>query len=242
MKTYGLIGKTLSHSFSSEFFKNYFQKEAIEASYQNFELESIEGILSVFAQNPSGLNVTIPYKELVIPYLDALDPIAEAIGAVNTIVFKDGQKIGYNSDAFGFQQSIKPFLCNHHERALIFGTGGASKAIAYVLKNIGIDVLYVSRNPNGESKHFSYKEVNENMIHACKLIINCTPVGSYPNTDEILPIPFSAFGADHFVIDLIYNPKKTKLLHEAEQQGATIMNGKSMLQEQALKSWEYWNQ
>ena len=242
MKNYGLIGKTLSHSFSSEFFKSYFEKEAIEASYQNFELESIEGILSVFAQNPSGLNVTIPYKALVSPYLDALDPIAEAIGAVNTIVFKDGQKIGCNSDAFGFQQSIKPFLCNHHERALIFGTGGASKAIAYVLKNIGIHVLYVSRNPNGASKYFNYKEVNDNMIHACKLIINCTPVGSFPNTDEILAIPYSAIGADHLVIDLIYNPEKTKLLQEAELQGATIMNGKSMLQEQALKSWEYWNQ
>ena len=242
MKTYGLIGKTLSHSFSSEFFKSFFQKEAIEASYQNFELESIEEILSVFAQNPSGLNVTIPYKELIIPYLDSLDSIAEAVGAVNTIVFKDGQKIGYNSDAFGFQQSIKPFLCNHHERALIFGTGGASKAIAYVLKNIGIDVLYVSRNPTGESKHFSYKEVNDNMIHACKLIINCTPVGSFPNPDEKLPIPFSAIGTDHLVIDLVYNPEKTKLLQKAERQGATIMNGKSMLQEQALKSWEYWNQ
>jgi len=242
MKTYGLIGQTLSHSFSSEFFKSFFQKEAIEASYQNFELESIEEILSVFAQNPSGLNVTIPYKELIIPYLDCLDPIAEAIGAVNTIVFKDGQKIGYNSDAFGFQQSIKPFLCNHHERALIFGTGGASKAIAYVLKNIGIDILYVSRNPIGESKHFSYKEVNDNMIHACKLIINCTPVGSFPNPDEKLPIPFSAIGTDHLVIDLVYNPEKTKLLQKAERQGATIMNGKSMLQEQALKSWEYWNQ
>ena len=213
-------------------------------NYINFDIDSVNELSDILkTKNLRGLNITIPYKEKVLKFIDRIDEDAKFIGAINTIkVSYDNTLVGYNTDYIGFIKSIKPHIKSNHKKALILGTGGASKAIAFVLKNIGIDVLYVSRNPRDESKHFSYEEVNDNMIHACKLIINCTPVGSYPNTDEILPIPFSAIGADHLVIDLIYNPEKTKFLQEAERQGATIMNGKSMLQEQALKSWEYWNQ
>ncbi len=241
MKVYGLIGKTLQHSFSADFFSAYFVNENIVAKYQNFELKTIEDIQSVFDLQPAGLNVTIPYKESVIPFLDELDPIAEKIGAVNTIVFDGDKKIGYNTDAFGFKQAIKPFLNNQHERALIFGTGGAAKAVASVLKEIGVDVLFISRNPLGKNKHFNYSEVNLQMLNACKLMVNCTPVGTFPTSSDYLPLPYEGIGKDHLVIDLIYNPIKSVFLQKAESQGATIMNGEGMLKAQAMKSWSLWN-
>lgn len=241
MKVYGLVGKTLQHSFSANFFSAYFVNENIVAKYQNFELKTIEDIQSVFDLQPAGLNVTIPYKESVIPFLDELDPIAEKIGAVNTIVFDGDKKIGYNTDAFGFKQAIKPFLNNQHERALIFGTGGAAKAVASVLKEIGVDVLFISRNPLGKNKHFNYSEVNLQMLNACKLMVNCTPVGTFPNSSDYLPLPYEGIGKDHLVIDLIYNPIKSMFLQKAESQGATIMNGEGMLKAQAMKSWSLWN-
>ena len=241
MKVYGLVGKTLQHSFSADFFADYFVTENIVAKYQNFELAAIEDIQSVFDLKPAGLNVTIPYKESVIPFLDELDPIAEKIGAVNTIVFDGDKKIGYNTDAFGFKQAIKPFLNNQHERALIFGTGGAAKAVASVLKEIGVDVIFISRDPHGKNKHFNYSEVNNQMLNACKLMVNCTPVGTFPNSADFLPLPYEGIGKDHLVIDLIYNPKKSMFLQKAENQGATIMNGEGMLKAQAMKSWSLWN-
>jgi len=241
MKVYGLVGKTLQHSFSANFFSDYFVNENIVAKYQNFELKTIEDIQSVFDLQPAGLNVTIPYKESVIPFLDELDPIAEKIGAVNTIVFDGDKKIGYNTDAFGFKQAIKPFLNNQHERALIFGTGGAAKAVASVLKEIGVDVIFISRNPLGKNKHFNYSEVNLQMLNACKLMVNCTPVGTFPNSSDYLPLPYEGIGKDHLVIDLIYNPIKSMFLQKAESQGATIMNGEGMLKAQAMKSWSLWN-
>ncbi len=241
MKVYGLVGKTLQHSFSANFFSDYFVNENIVAKYQNFELEAIEDIQSVFDLQPAGLNVTIPYKESVIPFLDELDPIAEKIGAVNTIVFDGDKKIGYNTDAFGFKQAIKPFLNNQHERALIFGTGGAAKAVASVLKEIGVDVIFISRNPLGKNKHFNYSEVNLQMLNACKLMVNCTPVGTFPTSSDYLPLPYEGIGKDHLVIDLIYNPIKSMFLQKAESQGATIMNGEGMLKAQAMKSWSLWN-
>lgn len=239
---YGLIGKSLSHSFSKDFFTDKFQKEHIAATYHNFELANIKEIQHLLAEEPSlkGLNVTIPYKEEVIPFLDDLDPVAEKIGAVNTIAFQNDKLLGYNTDAYGFQQSIKPFLRNVHERALILGTGGASKAISYVLKNLGIDVCFVSRNPEGDSQ-FDYNTVNELMIDAFKLVVNCTPIGTYPDVTATPPIPTMYFKQDHLVIDLIYNPEKTMLLKEAEAKGAETLNGYSMLQHQALKAWEIWN-
>ena len=241
MKVYGLVGKTLQHSFSADFFSDYFVTENIVAKYQNFELKAIEDIQSVFDLKPAGLNVTIPYKERVIPFLDELDPIAEKIGAVNTIVFDGDKKIGYNTDAFGFKQAIKPFLNNQHERALIFGTGGAAKAVASVLKEIGVDVIIISRDPLGRNKHFNYSEVNLQMLNACKLMVNCTPVGTFPNSADFLPLPYEGISNDHLVIDLIYNPKKSMFLQKAENQGATIMNGEGMLKAQAMKSWSLWN-
>ena len=155
-------------------------------------------------------------------------------------VVKDGRLIGYNTDAYGFQQSIKPFLRNIHERALILGTGGASKAVEYVLKNLGIDVCFLSREPS-ESNQFSYDEVNENMFKAFKLIVNCTPLGTFPNVNEKPPLVTHFFTSDHLLIDLIYNPNETKLMKEAAVRGAETLNGYSMLQHQALKAWEIWN-
>lgn len=239
MKKFGLIGGTLSHSFSKEFFDNYFLKNNLNASYENIEITEIEGIKWVFQNNFDGLNVTIPYKESIIPYLDELNVEAKQIGAVNTILFKNGKSIGFNTDAFGFHQTIKPFLTNHHERALVLGTGGASKAIHFVLSNIGVDIIYASRTPKNNSE-FPYSEINENMLKACKLIINCTPLGMYPNLNEC-PLPtFNGIGSEHLVIDLIYNPQETLFLKKAKEAGATAINGLEMLKAQALKSWEIW--
>lgn len=240
MIEYGLIGKSLGHSFSKQFFEDYFKKNELSSTYSNIELTSIEEIKNVFEQEPKGLNVTIPYKEAVIPYLDYITSEANEIGAVNCISCFNGKFIGHNTDAYGFQQSIKPFLTNKHERAIIFGTGGASKAIKFVLTSLGIDVITVTRNPQKE-KEFGYDEVNNHMLNACKLLVNCTPVGTFPNVDESIVIPFEYLTPDHLVVDLIYNPSKTLFLKQAEENGATILNGESMLREQALKSWEIWN-
>jgi shikimate dehydrogenase len=240
-KLFGLLGKSLKHSFSPDFFKSYFQEHEINAQYHLFEIENIQEVEKIYSLNPSGFNVTVPYKEEIIPYLDELDESAKVIGAVNVVAFDNGKKIGYNTDAYGFHQSIKPFLTFHHERALIFGTGGASKAVAHVFKSIGLDVIFVSRNPNDELNQFQYSDVNEVMIAACKVIVNCTPVGMYPTIEESISIPFQALTCDHLVIDLIYNPPLTKFLSKAQESGATILNGSSMLREQALKSWEIWN-
>ena len=240
MRTYGLIGKTLGYSFSKSFFERYFSENDIDAQFVNFELAAIEDMNRVFEQQIGGLSVTIPYKESIIPFLDDLSIEAKVIGAVNCIQFKDGLKVGHNTDAYGFQQSIKPFLTNQHERALIFGTGGASKAIAYVLKNLGIDVLFISQDPK-EDKHFSYAEVNNHMLNACKLLVNCTPVGTLDYKDSKFDLPFEYLTSDHLVVDLVYNPPMTDLLLKSKQQGATILNGESMLKHQALQSWKIWN-
>ncbi len=242
MERYGLIGNRLDYSFSKTFFTEKFQKDAIQASYENVELHN-EDEVAQFLQNDigvfQGLNVTIPYKRTVIPYLDQLSSEAQEIGAVNTIVIKDGKLIGHNTDAYGFQKSIKPFLRNVHERALLLGTGGASKAVEYVLSNLGIDVYYLSRTPEGD-RQFSYDQANEIMMNSFKLIVNCTPLGTYPNLEEQPSIPIEFVGEDHLVIDLIYNPEQTKLLRIAKAHGADTMNGLSMLQHQALKAWEIW--
>lgn len=241
MRKFALIGKRLDYSFSQTFFTAFFQKNKIDATYENLEIQELEDLFKRSdLNNYSGFNVTIPYKSEIIPFLDELSAEASAIGAVNTIKIRDGKRIGYNTDAFGFSRSIKPFLNNQHERALILGTGGASKAVAYVLKNIGLDVLYASRNPQG-TKEFSYDQINEHMLRACKLIVNCTPLGTFPNADQKPDFPSSFLSPEHLVVDLIYNPEKTRLLQEAEAQGALILNGYSMLQEQAMKAWEIWN-
>ncbi len=242
MLKFGLLGKSLSHSFSKSFFTDFFLKNNIDGEYLNFEIPSIESISELFLkENLEGLNVTIPYKEEIIPYLDTLSEDALKIGAVNVVQFKNGFKIGHNTDAYGFHQSIKPFLTNLHERALIIGTGGASKAVEFVFKSLGIDVIFISRNPEKENQ-FGYNDINEHMLRACKVIVNCTPVGTFPNVEDCISFPFEYLTQDHLVVDLIYNPKQTLFLKKSKEFGATILNGESMLQQQALKAWEIWNE
>lgn len=240
MKTYGLIGKTLGHSFSKNFFETYFKEHSIDAQFLNFELRQINEIKEVFESRPSGLSVTIPYKEAIIPFLDELSEEVKQIGAVNCVQFLEDRTVGHNTDAFGFHQSVKPFLTNKHERAMILGTGGASKAVAYVLKGLGIDVIYISRNPDG-TKQFGYDEINSHMLNACKLIVNCTPVGTFPNVDEEIILPYEFLTEDHLVVDLVYNPPLTRLLEQSQIEGATVLNGEAMLKHQALRSWKIWN-
>jgi shikimate dehydrogenase len=238
---FGLIGKTLKHSFSKAFFDNYFKTNQLEATYQLFEISSADLLKDLIEKNNlRGVNVTIPYKEDVIPFLNDLSEEAKEIGAVNVILNQEGVLKGFNTDAYGFHQSIKPFLCNIHERALILGTGGASKAIAFVFRSLGIDVIHISRTPIGE-KQFAYEDVNNHMLNACKVIVNCTPVGTFPNVEERICIPYQFLTKEHLVIDLIYNPEETEFLRLAKEQGATTLNGESMLKHQALKSWEIWS-
>ncbi len=240
MKKYGLLGKSLQHSFSPAFFKDYFQSNAIDAEYELLELASIEEVRPFLEGSFQGLNVTVPYKESILAYLGDLTPEARAIGAVNTIAFRNGKTLGHNTDAHGFQQSIKPFLTFEHERALLLGTGGSSKAVAHVLKTLGIQVNYVSRNGAGPNL-FSYESVNEAMLSACKLIVNCTPVGMYPLSEACPLKDLKGISERHLVVDLIYNPEETNLLHTARLQGAAVLNGLPMLHAQALMSWEFWN-
>lgn len=243
MERYGLIGKRLDYSFSKAFFTDKFTSEEINTVYNNIELEDDNALAHFFDSGVGdykGLNVTIPYKEKVIPFLDKLSTEAQQIGAVNTIKVVGDRLIGYNTDAFGFKNSIKPFLRNIHERALILGTGGASKAVEYVLKNLGIDVFYLSRTPEGD-RQFSYEQANEIMMNSFKLIINCTPLGTHPNIKEQPNIPVEHVSEDHLVIDLIYNPEETQLLSKAKARGADTMNGLSMLKHQAIKAWEIWH-
>lgn len=241
MKRFGLIGKTLKHSFSQSFFTDFFRENEIEAVYDNFELQDKSEIRALLREDLSGVSVTIPYKEEIIELLDELSPEAAEIGAVNCVSFNNGKTTGHNTDAYGFHQSIKPFLTNKHERAIILGTGGASKAIVHVLKQIGIDCIFISRNPVGENQ-FSYADINEHMLRACKLIVNCTPVGMYPDTKACIELPFQFLTPDHLVVDLIYNPVKTQLLQRSEAQGAQILNGETMLKQQALMAWKIWQE
>lgn len=239
MMKFGLIGKSLGHSFSKAFFEDYFLKNEIDACYKNIELVAIDEVKAIFNEGYKGLNVTIPYKEEIIPFLDDMDEVAEKIGAVNVIRFDGNKKIGYNSDAYGFHQSIKPFLTNKHERAIVFGTGGASKAVIHALRSIGVDPVQISRTPS--KGQFSYDEVNEIMIRSCKLIINTTPIGTTPNIDECIDLPYESLTVDHLLVDLVYNPAKTLFLQKGEENGATVLNGESMLKLQAMKAWEIWN-
>jgi shikimate dehydrogenase len=243
---YGLIGKSLVHSFSKDYFTNKFVQRNINAEYLNFELQSIEEFTEIVQKsiNLKGLNVTIPYKETIIKYLDEISAEATEIGAVNCIkIDKQNNKIiGYNTDAFGFAQSIKPFLESGHTKALILGNGGASKAVKYVLKNLGIDCFFAVREKKHEhGKLFLYEELTIEMIHQIPLIVNTTSLGTFPAINEIPPIPASSIGSKHFVVDLIYNPLETELLKISKKQGALTLNGLSMLKIQAEKSWEIWN-
>ncbi|MDH7447029.1 shikimate dehydrogenase family protein [Aquimarina sp. 2201CG14-23] len=241
MNIYGLLGKDIGYSFSRNYFSDKFKKENLDYQYQNFDLKKIEELTDVI-KNPNikGMNVTIPYKEEVIAYLDNLDPIAKEIGAVNVVKFeRNGNLKGYNSDHYGFSESLKPLLNENTKKALILGTGGASKAIAYSLKKLHIDYSFVSRNP--DFQELSYLDLDEDIIRDFKLIINCTPLGTHPNTDRHPDIPYEYLGENHVLYDLIYNPEETTFMKKGKKKGATTSNGLNMLIQQAEKSWEIWN-
>lgn len=242
MKTYGLIGKSLSHSFSKKYFTEKFDNQGlIDSEYINIEIETIEEFVEKVKElNPQGLNVTIPYKKAILPFLDELDEVSKEIGAVNTVVFKNGKLKGYNTDAFGFHQSIKPFFKSQHERALILGSGGASKAVEYVLKQYGVEVMFASRNDSKDNV-LNWNDINENVIKHHLLIINCTPLGMFPNIASKPVIPYSALTERHLLVDLVYNPDETLFLKLGKEYGAKVINGLTMLQQQAEKSWRLWN-
>ena len=243
MSRLGLLGKDIAYSFSRGYFTTKFEVEQLPFTYENFDIEDISMFTKLLQDNPniSGLNVTIPYKEQVIPYLDKLDKRAKKIGAVNTITIDSkGQLKGYNTDCYGFKNSIKPFLKKYHKKALILGTGGASKAIAYSLKKQNITFDYVSRTSKPNVK-FTYDTLTIKDIKNYKIIINCTPVGTHPNVNSCPEIPYDGITNKHLLYDLIYNPEETKFLKLGKAQGAQICNGLKMLELQAEKAWRIWN-
>ncbi|MBO6880415.1 shikimate dehydrogenase [Winogradskyella sp.] len=240
---FGLVGRDISYSFSRGYFADKFENEGLPHTYVNFDLQSIEELDDVIKNTPNlkGLNVTIPYKEDVIPMLDDLNKRARKIGAVNTIRITRYQKlIGYNTDYYGFKNSLQPHLKKHHKRALILGTGGASKAIAHALKKLKIQYDYVSRSEK-EGVKFLYSDLTDDIISSYTIIINCTPIGTFPNVNECPDIPYEAITEMHILYDLIYNPEQTKFLSCGDIKGATTINGLEMLKLQAEKSWHIWN-
>lgn len=241
MKQFGLIGKTLGHSFSKSYFENKFEKEGVKnTSYDNFPLETIDEFKTLIKEHSfCGINVTIPYKVSVIPMLDELSEEVKEIGAVNTIQFIKGKLVGFNTDYLGFHNSLKPFLENTMEKALILGTGGASKAVVYALEKIGISCTCVSRKP--QKDQLSYKDLNELAIKHHLLIINTTPLGTSPDLDQCPDIPYEFISEKHLLMDLIYNPSETLFLKKGKQNGANILNGKSMLIHQAEEAWKIWH-
>lgn len=242
MTKYGLIGKKLDHSFSKSFFEKKFEQENINAIYDNYELNHIKDIRSLVRKNKKlkGLNVTSPYKEEVIPFLDELDDNAKKIEAVNVIQIKEGKLIGHNTDLIGFLKSFFPFVESHHDKALIIGTGGAAKAVYHSLRSMDITSTFVSRSP-GENE-ISYDVIDENTMKEHQLIINCTPVGMFPKIEEYPKIPYQYLTESHLLYDLIYNPTITQFLALGNKHGAKILNGKKMLEAQALASWKIWQE
>jgi shikimate dehydrogenase len=271
VRLFGLIGYPLTHSFSERYFADKFRNENItDADYRNFPLEKIEQLPELLKAHPDlhGFNVTIPYKEAILPFLTEIDSTAKEIGAVNTVVCQTSATLsltnnkesnlsktnevacrlkGYNTDVYGFRQSIKPFLASHHERALILGTGGASKAVEYVLRSIGVECVFVSRSDSAKTDSASnrtilrYSDLNEHVMAMCKFIVNCSPVGTFPNVNDAPEIPYEYITKDHFLYDLVYNPSETEFLRRGKERGAMIQNGYDMLKFQAEKAWEIFN-
>lgn len=246
MDQYRLIGYPLGHSFLKNYFNEKFENEGIDAKYINFEIPHIEDLTEILDTTPElkGLNVTIPYKEKVISYLDFISPEATAIGAVNVIKVEhkgnDVKLKGYNSDVIGFTRSIEPFLEPCHKKALILGTGGASKAINYGLKSLGLETVYVSRFERPGT--IQYDKITPEIIKEYNVIVNCTPVGMYPHTDECPELPYEAMDSHTLLYDLIYNPDETLFMKKGKEQGATVKNGLEMLLLQAFASWDFWHQ
>lgn len=247
MRTYGLIGYPLGHSFSRKFFTEKFLRENLQEQYLNFELDDIALLPGIIGAHPelAGLNVTIPYKEKVLPYLGRLDPVSTAIGAVNTIrIIRNQEGIlleGYNSDVYGFSESLKPLLKTFHRKALVLGTGGASKAVTFALDRLGIEWLQVSRNNIG-MKCISYDDLDLQTIRQHPIIINTTPLGTFPDTGTYPLIPYNLITQEHLLYDLVYNPAESLFLKYGKEQGAAIKNGYEMLELQALMSYDIWNE
>ena len=247
MEKYGLIGYPLRHSFSIGYFNEKFKSEGINAEYVNFEIPSINNFMEVIEENPNlcGLNVTIPYKEQVIPFLDEHDRDTAKIGAVNVIKIIRQPKgkvklVGYNSDIIGFTQSIQPLLQPHHKKALILGTGGASKAVYHGLKNLGIESIFVSRTHKADDM-LTYEELTPEIMAEYTVIVNSTPVGMFPKVDFCPNIPYELLTPNHLLYDLLYNPNVTLFMKKGEAQGAVVKNGLEMLLLQAFAAWEIWH-
>ncbi len=244
MRYFGLIGKPLVHSFSQHYFTQKFQEESIDAAYGLYELDKIEDLKLLLQQKAfSGLNVTIPYKQSVLPYLSELDETARAVGAVNVIKFvrRSGEVVlkGYNSDVIGFHDSLVPLLRPYHKRALVFGTGGASKAVEYVLRRLGIEVQLVSRQ--AKDSVLSYEQITPEVLQSYQLLVNATPLGTFPHVDTCVDIPYQNITNKHLLYDLVYNPQETLFLRYGKERGAQVMNGYAMLRGQAEAAWEIWN-
>ena len=247
-KIYGLIGKSLSHSFSMDFFNQKFIAEGIDASYINFEIEDIADLMTILSEYPyiNGLNVTSPYKEQVIPFMDELDESAQKVGAVNVIKIVKGRNerllklLGYNSDFMGFKYSLEPLLTPEMDRTLILGTGGACKAVKAVLEDLGIAVSLVSRKKSAQTT--TYEELTKQMIHDHKLIINTTPLGTYPYTETYPHIPYRFISSAHLCYDLVYNPSETTFMKMSAERGAQVKNGLEMLLLQAFESYRIWTE
>lgn len=241
MRKFGLIGYPLDHSFSKSYFEKKFDRENIlDAEYQNYPLSSIDQFTQLIESNPElkGLNVTIPYKESIIPFLTELDETAQAVGAVNTIKFIDGKLIGYNTDAWGFAKSLLSMASPKMKRALIIGNGGAAKAVKYVLNRIGVEYQIVNRTKSDGV--LSYEELTDELISSVQLLVQTTPIGTSPNINEMPVIPMNSIGSTHIAFDLIYNPEESLFLKMMREKGAKTKNGLEMLQAQAEEAWRIW--
>lgn len=247
MKVYGLIGYPLGHSFSAGYFAKKFEKDGIkDCIYKNFPIDNINKLTDILlgSSEISGLNVTIPYKEQVIQFLDEIDAETKEIGAVNTLKISkinNGYKLkGFNTDVYGFENSLRPHLKNYHKKALILGTGGASKAIKFILKKNNINFVSASIEELKENE-IRYEQIDKKMIEECLLIINATPLGTYPKIETFPTIPYEYITSNHLLFDLVYNPEETIFMKKGKTQGADTINGLQMLHLQAEKSWEIWN-
>lgn len=246
MRKFGLIGFPLTHSFSKKYFTEKFDKEGLsECQFDLYEIEDVSLFPKILQENPEleGLSVTIPYKEKVIEYLDGLDPACEAIGAVNCIKLRDGKLIGYNTDYIGFKDSLDNWLGKAKPKALVLGTGGASKAVIQALKDLNIDYLIVSRSTSNQPNWVTYEDLknDQKILQQHHLIINTTPLGTYPNTEVMADLNTSLISSEHKVYDLVYNPEKTFLMRSLEARGAVVKNGLEMLHLQAEAAWKIWN-